>query len=320
MNPDNIPAYRGVMSAFLGGGQFGGYWLLGKSPRVPTLGIEAQSLPSDVSLSITDPTSGYIDANPSEVIKEILTGSYGKLGIDPSLIDNNSFSDAAVTLLNEKNGYSRSVDSAQDAAQIITEILVQIDGTIFTDPASGKIKIKLVRPDFDPNTIPEINQFNCKDLENLTLGGWSDIVNRVRLKWTNRSKGYVDDSAVAMSGSNSFISGQQEVVIQMPGVHRADLADQLAARELAARSRPIARCTAVVDRTFHLVNPGDAVAVRWPKANIAGMVFRVGAVNRGSRKNSMIRLDLIQDYHYVWRDLRPAQPWVDSFGSPGGLR
>lgn len=316
---DAIPGYRGVLLATCYD-TTPNSWSIGPELTIPSYSFEASSFPlaslgpngGQIADNSNLPASIAYDANPIDVIYDILTGLFGKLGLNPALIDIASFTAAAVTLYNEGHGYSNAIAGGQSAQQTIQDILKQIDGVLYTDPSTNTIKLKLIRADYNPQTIPLITPDNCEGLNSFALGGWTDVPNRIRATFNDRATDYNPNSALAINGSNSLRFGQQEVVIDYPGCTNSILARQLAARELAARSRPLAKCTAIVNRSFYTVCPGDAVAVTWPEANISGMVFRVAAVDRGTLKDGKISLDLIQDYFYQWRDQRPVPPGAAS--------
>lgn len=313
----DIPDYRGYLSAFLFQIGAGSGWSINNGRNLPAYSFEVSSQISSFDASKW-PAVGPAavigsDANPINVIYDLLTGHYGKLGLDPSYIDMVSFNAAADTLFREGNGYSRATDDAVSALDRINEILVQIDAAMYEDPTTGKLGIKLVRPDYDPTTIREITKANCVAIQNLAIGGWQGIANQLRLTFTNRADDYRDGSATASNQANAV--GQdglvRSVTLSMPGVTWQGLADQLAARELAARSRPLIKCTAVVDGSFWRIKPGDVVKLTWTAPDISGLVFRVASVDRGSLSDGRISLGLIQDVFWVWRNQPPV---VTDFG------
>jgi hypothetical protein len=64
--------------------------------------------------------------------------------------------------------------------------------------------------------------------------------------------------------------------------------------------------------------PGDVVSLSWPEYGISGVVMRVANVSRGTLANGAIKLDLLQDFFYVWRYQPPkaiAMPPVKQVGT-----
>jgi hypothetical protein len=268
-------------------------------PNPPPFAFEISTYPAGSSSTnvIGD------EANPVAVIEDILIGVFGKLGLPAAIIDPVSFNAAAATLKSEEHGYSRCIDAPRDAGDIINEILTQIDGVLYEDMRYGTIGIKLIRADYEVADLRHITPDNCDEVQDFTAGGWTDIANKIRVVFPDRDLNYEDRSATAQNQANAVgQSGRiSEVVLRFPGVCTSDLADAIAARELAARSRPIARCRVVVNREFLRTNVGDAVRVTWPEYHLAELVFRVAQVDRGTLADGKIALDLIQDFNYVYR-------------------
>lgn len=250
------------------------------------------------------------DADPAEVIYELLTGRFGKLAVSPSLIDTASFLAVSSTLKQEGHGFSRCWDARMQAREMIDEVLEQIDGMLFESPKTGKYKLRLIRPDHDYASLPHITRHNCKAIQNLAISGSANAVNKVRLVYTSREKDYNEESAIAQDMGNVFVQGEErEAVLHYPGITRAELASAVATRELAWRSHSIIKCRALVWREFLDLEPGDAVKVTWSKPDISGLVFRIaGPPYHGTLRDNCIALDLISDNNYQFRSLPPQPP------------
>jgi hypothetical protein len=240
-----------------------------------------------------------------DVIYEILTGRRGKLGISSARIDTASFTIAHATLVAEGHGYSRCFSSVTPARDMLAEICEQIYAVLYFDETTKKIKIKLIRADYDPDALPVINPDNGWKLDSFVIVGRTNPVNKVRVVFSDRSRNYQDNSAAAQDLASA--AGQdgmvREVVIQHPGVCTALLAAKIAQRELAARSRPLIKCTATCTRKFLPTNPGDVLRLTWPELNLSGIVMRVAGVNRGSLETNDVLIDMIQDISYVRRSI-----------------
>jgi hypothetical protein len=318
----NSPAYRNYILAFMFGsaattvaaynaslGNLGS-WNLGPDPSVPSYAFEISSYTNSPLYSVA-PSFGKIgmDANPVDVLYDLLVAPFGKCNLPSSAIDTASFTACAQTVFNEANGFSRVWDQQMAASDMIREILAQIDGTLYYDETQDLIGLRLIRPDFDPNALLEINPSNCREITGFTLGGWTDIPNRVQVNFNNRETGYQPDVATGASQGNYY--GQQSLVrvanVNMPGVCDPDNADTLADRETLAQSRPLARCSAYVSRDFLRLRLGDAIYLTWPEAGISQMVMRVAAIDKGTLSKNEIRLDLLQDYFYNFKKQPPVQ-------------
>lgn len=323
-----IPGYRGYLSAFLYNSTIG--WIIGTNPQPNAYSFEVTSYPNGNypsgltigsltmvgSQLINDGVNPIVDVNPIDVLWDLFVGTFGKLGWSPSLIDAGSFVAAAATLAAEGHGFSRSWETQTPVRQCIDELMQQVDGVIYEDPTTGQIGVKLIRADYDVGSLMTITPENCEELQNFAMGGWTGLANRVVVTWTDRGNNYRDNTSTAQSDANAV--GQDgevvSVTLNMPGVCTQILGDALAGRELQARSIPLMKCRAIVNRQFLRVKPGDAILLTWPEANISRVVMRVAAVGRGTLENGAISLDLVQDYFYQWRSRPPEPPIITHLG------
>jgi hypothetical protein len=307
-----IPGYRGYISVFLcqGGTDAVGEWFIGVQPQAQAYSFEISTWPPGLG-------SGLIgfDVNPTDVLYEVMTGKFAKLGIDTSLIDTPSWNAAASIFSTENNGYSRCFDQPTTALEVIQDVLQQTDCMMFEDPSTGTFKLKPIRADYDPNALPIISPANCKELQDLSAMGWTDIANRVIVKFLNKDDGYKEGQGVAESQANAVRQDGDvnEITLTMYGITNQATADQAAQRELQARSRPMMKCRAMVDRSHIRLLPGDTIALNWPEANISRAVMRVTGVGRGTLEDVTVPIDLVQDSFYQWRRFRPVPPHL----SPG---
>lgn len=321
VDPSLLTSYRGVMSALLYGFEENHnnlHFNYGLGPQLGAFSFEVSSYHTNHAQLGTYARVGN-DSNPVNVIFDILTSTQGKLGLSPNLIDITNFQQIQYTLHTESHGFSYAFEERMSAAHMIEMVLRQIDGVIYVDQATGKIKLGLVRADFSPPDLFEINKTNCVKLSNFAAGGRSNLVNKVKVVFMNAEKDYTEDSAVAQNMANAVGQDGQvvEEVVEYRGTTRANQAAALAARELAARSRPVIKCRAICDRKAVRVVPGQAVRLVYTNPDVAGIVFRVAAVDRGTPEDGAIAIDLVQDASYVWRG-GSAQP-PDFGASDGGL-
>lgn len=327
--PKNVIGFRGVLSAFLYGippfGLDTVRFSYGLSPQMGAFRFEVSSNKSDGDYPATGRYSDIgDDANPINVIYDLLVGKYGKLGLSPSDIDMVSFAAAALTCYQEGHGFSRCFDERMSAHEMIGEVLRQIDGVIFEDPTTGTLKIKLVRADYDPARLPLIDR-NNGEIVDFVMGGRSGVPNKLTVTFCNRSKDYADDSVTVPDGANA--AGQDGIehteALDFRGCSNITLATKIAGREFAAMTQPVMRCHVIVHRSMIDLRPGDAVRVQYKNPDING-VFRVARLDHGELRNAGLGIDLISATDYVYRQL-PSQASdfglgsVDLGGSSGEL-
>jgi hypothetical protein len=272
-------------------------WCVGASPEPPVYSFEGESMPRSPLAN----DNIAMDANPVDVMFDVLTDPR-KLGLSTSLIDFPSWTAAATTVKGERNGYSRAVPSTK-TRDLLMDCLRQVDGVIYPNYKTGKLVLKLIRADFNPATIPLINPDNCVSLSFVEAFGWTGLPNALRLTFTDRAKDYENNSATTDNEGNFYTQDGEfdGIELQFPGICTLDNAKVIAGREMSARSRPLMKLRATVDRSFIRLNPGDPVSVTWPEYHIGGVTFRVASPARGGRDANTVELDLIQDFGYTHR-------------------
>jgi hypothetical protein len=257
-----------------------------------------------------------VDANPVTVLIAILTDRFGKLGLDfLDVIDNASFVKAAETLSAEGHGYSRAFAGGETAQEMIDDVLRHIDGVLYEEPRDGRLYLRLIRADYDPNAALEVTPSTCDQIEGYETGWGPATVNKLSVKYPRRTNQYQTDIAPAdnMANVDSVLS---EVSLEFLGCTTAELASAIAARELAARTRPLAKCRATCTRDFWNTRPGDVVRVTWPEYSVSGKMFRVADVHRGGPDSNAIVLDLIEDFFYVHRGFVLPETGLHGGGTP----
>lgn len=287
------PSYRSQATVVM---HFG----LGQSTSVPSLAFfissKSAGTPADMG---NEHVGGGLGADPAAVIYDILTGGFGKLSLPTSKIDLASFQAASLTLFNEAHGFSGVIDAATDAQTLIATILRQIDGLIYQEPTTGKLILKLIRNDYNPLALVDVNPDNVVEVG----PGWfavpspSEAYNQVRVQFT--IPGQTQASGVAYGQNQAAIvaqSGKPRCLdLQMPGITDETVAQEVASRELAVVSRQLAKCNLAVNRTLYTLRPGDAVTLTWPELGIAGMIFRIITADFGQLVNGRIALGMLRD-------------------------
>lgn len=272
--------------------------LLGTSTSIRPWAFEVRRIPNGLSLTSGEAAinSGN-DANPMNVLFEILTNTEWGLGLPSTDIDTAKFAAAAAVLAAEGNGISMVIDSPREVSDLINEIQRQIDGVVFLNRATGLWDVKLARADFTVGTLPLIDSSNLIEMSDFSRGSWAETQNIVNVQFTAREREYQTTYATAQDMANMRIQGNQIVKseLRFPGVKNSNLANQIAWRELRVGSTPLARARLVVNREFYAVNPGDPV--RWTDADLgfSDLVMRVVRADFGELTANRITLDLVQD-------------------------
>lgn len=249
---------------------------------------------------------GSDDANPVNVIYELLTNTEWGFGFASTSIDvgsSSSFKSAADRMITESNGFSMLLDRPMEAKRLLEELQRQIDGVVFLDHRTGKWKIKLVRADYSIGSVLQLDDSNVKEVRDYTRGSWEDTTNQIQVKFTKRSDDYKESYALAQDMGNAIIIGGGSPTSPMgvsasssyPGVKNSALASQIAWRDLRGQSYPLARVTLVVDRESWSLSIGDVVA--WTNAALGytQLPLRVTRINYGKLTDNQMTLTCVQD-------------------------
>jgi len=224
-----VPAYRGT--AYVVNDARAAY--IGNSTSIKPWAFLARRIPNGLGLStaLAELNSGN-DANPANVIYEILTDTDWGLSIPAADIDTTNFNAVATTLAGEGNGFSYILDRASKAEDLLRLLQEQIDGAVYLDQSTGQWRIALARADYTPGTMPLVDESSAK-LLNYSRGAWDNTANEVRVEFADRANEFEVTFGVAQDTANVRIQGTTvSVTKRYPGVKDATLANDIAWRDL----------------------------------------------------------------------------------------
>lgn len=302
----SVPAYRGT--AYVVNNATNAY--IGNSTSIKPWAFLARRIPNGLGLltSQAELNSGN-DANPANVIYEILTDTDWGLSVPTADIDTSNFNAVAATLATEGNGFSYILDRASKAEDLLRLVQEQIDGIIYYDGNLGQWRIGLARADYTPGTQPLVDESSAK-LLNYSRGSWENTANEVRVEFADRANEFQTTYGVAQDTANVRIQGSTvSVTKRYPGVKSATLANDIAWRDLRTFAYPLAKATVEVDREFWDVAPADVVELSNSTLGVTRLPMRVTKIDFGTLDANTIRLELVQDVFYS------SDP---SFGDPTG--
>lgn len=297
LGADVVSPIRGVAYAVLEG------MYIGNAPTPEAVSFVCSRFPKSPS---TAPDSLLyerigMDANPAYFLHEIITHPSFGADIAFTTVDIDSFVEAARILHDEGLGISCVIDTARTAADVIEDIKKIIQGSLNTDPATGALKLRLIRNDYDLASLPEIGPWNIKSLSDFSRGSLDTAVNEVKLKYVSASDDYNERTVIAQNNGLRLHKGDSDgQTISMPMVSSRETAAKIAQREISAISVPLASCVAECHRSVADAEVGDVVKLTWPAQKIEKILMRVTAVDLGAPTDGAVRLTLIQDVFGVF--------------------
>lgn len=253
-------------------------------------------------LGLADPSVNTLDANPANVLYEVMIDLRDGLKIPEASIDADSFRAAAATLKVEGNGFSFIMDGELTAGDLISMVEKQIDGTIFFDTTTSKWALKLARDDYDETLVPTFligEGGNVIEVTTFSRPLWESTANMVSLEFVDRSDEYKTTFGTAQSDANIEIQEGRRVASsdRVPGVKDGALADALAWRDLRTVSTPLVQARVITDRSTYAVNPVDVVKLtfRARDFSVVDLLMRVRSIDRGDLLGGRITYELVED-------------------------
>lgn len=287
---NDVPAYVGV--AHMVFRKF--YW--GNSANIEPVYVEGSYFTNSLNTYFNVMPNG-LDINPVECLYDLYVNGWGNLAIDPALINAPQWRLAAQKVFNEGNGMSIIVGNSNTGADVSKQILKQINGTIFQNPSTGLFDLVLIRQDYVLADLPVLGPAQISSVNNFTKKLWNETTNRVRVKFTDRSQGYKEDT-VAQADDFANIRFQKRInaaEFAFPTIFDADLANTVAARELANLNVPLYQCELTADRSEVDLLPGQPFVLNWPEYGIQSVVMRVRKMGLGSLSDGKVTFGVVQD-------------------------
>ena len=198
-------------------------------------------------------------------------------------------------------GISAVIDSSTTAGDVINDIKRVIQGSLQTDPATGALKLRLIRNDYTVDELPLLDQSNIKNLTGFTKGSLDTAITEVKLKYTSIDDDFTERTVIAQNCALRIHKGDSDgQVVQMPMISTRDTASKIAMREMTSISVPLATCTAECTRGPAHTEVGDIVRLSWPAEGVDNLIMRVTGVDLGAPQDGSVRLTLVQDVFGVF--------------------
>lgn len=309
------------------GGGIGGY--IGNTTNLWPIAFRVIRRPLYVSNgTVADcgdtPSSNGRHANPIECLVEALVDPSFGAGIPISSLNTTfgtiggfgTFSGAAWQVWSEGLGFSYLWTSAASTEEIVAEILRYVNGVLWTDLATGKINIFLIRPPADYSALPSFSNADFLEIDSFTRGSWEETKNDVRVTFTDHEKvGFEDNTAYFNELANQQIQGATDAVeIRFRGCPSMRLANRLASREGRILATPLARLSAKIDRKLWNGYPGQVFKFSWPEQGVSNLVMRITNIKLGNLLDGTITITAAQDVFGVGQETYAnASPtvWTD---------
>lgn len=264
---------------------------VGKQATIPETWIEMQFVPNRLGLgAIGD------DANPAEVLYEIHKNINWGLGQSDETIDIDSLISAGNTLKAEGLGISITISTKDAARTVIDSICDHINMVRYQDPQNGKVVYKLIRDDYDVETVVVLNQSNCSKISFSRLD-WRETVSEICVTYTDRAAQYEQSSLTDNDPTVIELAEGNKVTksYDMPYFTIAENALWAAKREAYQQGYPLATGSITGDRTLYSLRTGDVALLNWQPYGIDNLLVRVTDIDLGNFTEGEITVQFMED-------------------------
>lgn len=259
------------------------------------------------------------DMNPAHIIRECLTDPDWGMGYQESDIDDVSFMSAADKLHEEQMGMSLLWDTQTSIEEFIKLIVKHIDAALYVDRQSGKFVLKLIRADFDVNTLITLDESNIDKIADFSRPSFGELTNSVTVTYWNFETGADSTITVQDIALQQMQGASIGTSISYPGFSNATIATRVAQRDLRTLSTPLISCTIYANRDAANLNIGECFRFTWSDYDVQDVVMRVTGIAYGDGKTNRIRLQCVQDIFSLpdVAFISPAPPaWQDPSTPP----
>lgn len=250
--------------------------------------------------SLFDDIEIYVDGllaamNPAHIVYQALTDTQWGMGYPTAQIDDASFTEAADTFAAEGLGLCMIWNQQSSIKEFVQEVLDHAGAVYYSDPKTGKFKLKAIRADYDADYLPVYDETNIISLDNFQRPGPGETVNEITVVYREFNTGKDSSITVQDLASIQAEGGVISQTRQYPGLPTSDLAARTAERDVIASSTPLARCRITVNRSAWEEVPGGVIKLSWDKLGIESIVFRVLEINYGTLTQGQLVIELAED-------------------------
>ena len=200
-----------------------------------------------------------------------------------------------ITCAAENLGISCVINKVAQANEYITKILNHINGVRYDNPFTGKLTFKLIRSDYDINSLKIFDVSNTESCEFSRLD-WSEAISSVSVNFTNADDKYeastylyndVANRIITKSYTSQDVDGEYFTTVEN--------ARWLAQTSLLSAGYPLSAINLVTNRYGYNVTVGDPIKVTWEPYGINQMIFRVTDVDYATLTNGKISITAVED-------------------------
>lgn len=251
----------------------------------------------DSDTGVAPPNTSIAAMNPAHIIYECLTNRQWGRGLPSTALNIPSFTTAADTLFDEGFGLCLRWTRTDTILSFAQSVVDHIGAVIYSDPQTALITLKLIRGDYDPNSLPVFDSSSgLVEIQEADVSALGPGVNQIQVQYTDALTGLTGTGSAQNLASLKATGGVfNSLVKQYPGIPNLDLANRVAQRELKTNAMPLRKFTLICDRRAWNIPPAGLIRIKDLQRGIGDMVLRVGRVEGGTLQDGKITITAVQD-------------------------
>lgn len=242
-------------------------------------------------------TREVVAMNPVHIIYEALTNRAWGLGRDRSLFLDSAWRKAADAVFDEKFGLCLRWGRQDTLMSFVQQVIDHIGCAVYVDKFTGKFTIKMIRDDYDADTLPVVDtDSGLLSIDEATNASTYNLLNEIVVTGHNP----VTNEVITQRAHNLALIQVQGAINsdtrEYPGLPTVHLCNVIAQRDLKAASTNVRRFTVILDRRMWHLQPGDVFKLRDPiSRGIETVIVRVGNVEESGQVDGSIKVTAVQD-------------------------
>ena len=252
--------------------------------------------PAKARVVLYSENGGSIHAmNGAHMLYEINTNPEWGRGMPADLIDENSYVAAANQLCSEGLGLCIPWFRQETIKDFIPVVINHIGGVQYVDRETGKMTLRLIRGDYDPDDLPLFTpDTGLLDVIDDDASGEETSYNEIVIKGFDPT---TKEDIMVRVHNLAAIQSQGEIIsntIEYRGLATRDLCARVALRELKVQM-PLRKMNVVLDRRGWRIAPGMPFRISHPAKGINNMILRAGEARDGTLTDGKITIKSVQD-------------------------
>lgn len=268
---------------------------VGKSATIPTMWYEVKIIPDSLAKANgKDYAKIGDDANPAEIIKEIVSNNDWGLAESADCLDMKALDSMGERVAKEQLGLSIQMTSKETAESIVENICSHINAIRYADSSTGLMVHRLIRDDQEDMLL--VNTSNCSKIT-FVRQDWLNTISEISVSYTDRNARYETGTLTADDPANiEILNGVKTTKsYDFPYFTTAANALYAAKRVGTEQGYPLANISLECDRTMSTLRLGDRFVVKFAPYGIASMIFRATNVDLSDFVDGTVKIDAVED-------------------------